>query len=98
MDCSYPTRRHHWLWRDLGGEVVIVSEDGLEIRLLNKTAARIWTLADGRHSLRDVGNALSAGFVVTEEEAAADALAFCQDLLEAGLIEMLPAPTDGVNE
>lgn len=85
----YPKRREDNIWRDIGGEVVILDEDDTQVCLLNKTAALIWTLADGTRTLAEIAESICQRFEVSPQEAVADVQEFSAQLLEADLVEFL---------
>ncbi len=63
--------------REIAGEVILVPirnnvGDLESIYTLNETAARIWALLDGEHTLADVRDAIVAEFEVEADEAEAD--------------------------
>ena len=88
MGNGYVVRNNGVIWRDIAGEVVIVGENDHSIRMLNKTASLIWSLADGTRRLEEIADALCERFEVTPEEAQADAEEFCSELVEAGLVSL----------
>jgi hypothetical protein len=81
-------RNNGVIWRDIAGEVVIVGEGDHKIRMLNRTASLIWSLADGTKDLNGIARVLHETFEVTPEEARADAEGFCSELVEAGLVSL----------
>ena len=89
---GYLTRNEDIIWRDIAGEIVIAERDNRTIRVLNKTASLIWTLADGDKQIEDVAIAVFNRFDVTPEKARADTEEFCQQLLGAGLITIRQSP------
>ena len=88
MLSGYPKRCEDNIWRDIGGEVVILDEDGSQVCLLNKTAALIWTLADGTRTMEEIAESVYQRFKVSFQEAVADVQEFSAQLLEAGLVEL----------
>ena len=84
----HPVRDKRLVWRDIAGEVVIAERDSNTIRVLNKTASFIWTLADGTKHTEAIAAELCKRFEVAPEQARVDVDEFCQQLLEAGLISM----------
>ena len=84
----YPVRDKHLVWRDIAGEVVIAERDSHTIRVLNKTASFIWTLADGTRQTEDIVAEVCNKFDVAREQARIDVDEFCRQLFEAGLISM----------
>jgi hypothetical protein len=83
-----PIRDQDVVWRDIAGEVVIAQRDNSLIRVLNNTASLIWTLADGTIQTDGIVAEVCSRFEVAPEQARADINEFCQELLEAGLINM----------
>jgi hypothetical protein len=81
-----PIRKKGFVWRDIAGEVVIAERDNNTVRVLNRTASLIWTMADGTRQPDDIVAAICNKFEVAPERARADVDEFCQQLLQAGLI------------
>jgi len=88
----HPIRDKRLVWRDIAGEIVIADRDGHTVRVLNKTASLIWTLADGTRGTEDLVAEVCHRFEVAPEQARIDVNEFCQQLLEAGLISMSRIP------
>ena len=88
MLSGYPQRREDNTWRDIGGEVVIMDEDGIQVCLLNKTATMIWTLADGTRTVEEIAESICQRFEISIQEAVADIQEFSAQLLEARLVEL----------
>jgi hypothetical protein len=61
--------------------------DKLGVFTLNRTAAFIWELLDGRRTLEDLRVALCAHFEVGPERARVDIETCCSELLECGVLE-----------
>jgi hypothetical protein len=70
-----------------GEEVVVHPQQGM-VRVLNAVGARLWTLADGRHSVAEAAQVIECDYEVRGARAATDALAFYRDLLARGLIRI----------
>lgn len=88
----YPKRCEDGIWRDIGGEVVILDEEGTQACFLNETAALIWTLADGTRPVEEIAELLCDRFEVSFEEAVSDVQEFDDQLEKAGLVELLDGP------
>lgn len=73
----------------VGDEAVLVTPSQARVRMLNESGSRLWVLADGNHTLQEMADSLVAEYEVTPELAAADVLAFANDLLAAGLAEVI---------
>ena len=69
----------------LGGEVVVLDADGQMVRALNGTAARVWELMDGVHSVREICAAIEAEFDASTQAVQRDVLAFLDDLCRVRL-------------
>ncbi len=74
------------IWRRIEDEVVVITEDGLSVHVLNKTAAHIWELCDGRHDLNDIADMVCERFEVSVDEAKADVKAMLAQLEGLGLL------------
>jgi len=92
MLSAYPRRREDNTWRDIGGEVVVLNEEGTQVCLLNKTAALIWTLADGTKSTEEIAQDVFDRFDVSFQAAMADVQEFSTQLLSAELVDLLDQP------
>ena len=90
---AHPVRDERLVWRDIAGEVVIAERDNSTVRILNKTASVIWTLADGTKQTDDIVAEVCNKFEVAPEQAQIDVEKFCRQLLEAGLISMKDVST-----
>ncbi|HNS38637.1 MAG TPA: PqqD family protein [Promineifilum sp.] len=62
---SIPMARAGIEAKEIGGETLLI--DGDDIYVLNETAAFIWHLCDGQHSLADIEAALRQEYSVPEE-------------------------------
>ncbi len=78
--------------RQIAGETIVVPirrkiEDVDFIFTLNETGTMIWNLLDGRTSIAQIGEAVSAAYDVSGEEALRDAVDFLHSLKAEGLIK-----------
>lgn len=71
MDCR-PTRNTQLAWREIDGEIVIISPEDSQVHELNETAALIWKAADGAQSVDEIAAGVAAQFDVALETARAD--------------------------
>lgn len=55
---------------------------------LSDVAALVWRLADGKHSIRDMGEAIASEYEVEAEDAARDAADLLSELERNGLVEL----------
>ena len=72
--------------RLVDGEAVLVHPQQAKIRVLNAVGARVWELMDGRRSLGDISQVIVAEFDIELPRAQSDVLAFCADLVQAGVL------------
>jgi len=86
MEARYLKRSEEYIWRDIGGEVVILNDEGTQVCLLNKTAAHIWTLLDGTKTLEEIAVHICERFEVGPDEAREDVQDFVQQLTQAHLV------------
>jgi hypothetical protein len=78
-------------WRELEGEVVIMSPEDSVLHELNDTASFIWKRATGEHTLEEIARAMSAEFAVDETTALEDICILVQELQSKGLLLTEPA-------
>ncbi len=77
--------------RRIGDDIVLIKDDGQATHILNKTAAAIWELCDGEHSLDDIATWLCERFDVGYQEARADTEEIIDRLIQ---VEMLSQSGD----
>jgi len=69
-DC--PARNPRLAWREIGGEIVIISPDDSQVHELNETASVVWKQADGTKSWEEIAARVAAEFDVELGEARED--------------------------
>ncbi len=74
--------------RLLENEAVVVLPEKGQVKVLNEVGARIWSLADGGRSVRDIAAIISTEFAVTPAEAEADTLAFIATLAAKDIVSL----------
>lgn len=72
--------------RRIGDEIVVITEGGTSTHVLNKTAAVIWELCDGEHSLDEISARLCERFEVTFDEVRRDTAEIIDRLITIGLL------------
>lgn len=73
-------------WRIYDDRGVIVDLRNREINVLNLVGAKIWFLADGKNTLRDITRLISSEFDCSIEEAEKDCTEFINSIAEKGLV------------
>jgi len=77
------------IWRRIGDDIVVIKDDGLATHVLNKTAAIIWELCDGKHGIDEIAARLYERFDVSPEEAHADTRETIENLTKAGILKYI---------
>jgi hypothetical protein len=89
MDVTkYPVPHPQVGMRVVDGEAVIILADSGNVNVLNPVGTRIWELADGSRSVRQIADALAAEYEVTPEAALQDVAEFLQKLVDAGMLTL----------
>ena len=60
------------IWRRIGDDIVIIKEGGTSTHVLNKTAAIIWEMCDGKTGVDEIASKICERFEVSFQEAQAD--------------------------
>ena len=77
------------IWRRIGDDLVIIKDDGLATHVLNKTAAHIWELCDGKRGIDEIAASLCECYDVSPEEALADTKETIENLTKAGILKYI---------
>ena len=75
MHDSFPIQNERVAYTVVDEEAVLVSPVDSSMYWLNLVASRIWLMADGRHSMQEIANALCVEFDVDCDTALRDASA-----------------------
>ncbi|MCI0521419.1 MAG: PqqD family protein [Chloroflexi bacterium] len=67
-------------------EAVLVLPARGQVKVLNELGAKIWSLLDGRRSVREIAAALCAEYAVGREQAEQDTLEFLNHLAGRGAV------------
>jgi hypothetical protein len=89
---KYPVPHPQVGARVVDGEAVIILADSGQVNVLNPVGTRIWELADGARSVRQIAEAIVAEFDVTPEAASQDVTEFLQELVDAGMLTLQDGP------
>lgn len=84
-----PRRRAHVITRVLEDEGILYDPATHSVHSLNPTAALVWDLCDGEHTLSDIVDLLGEIFEAEREEVAADVQETLKRLQRLGLLEEL---------
>ena len=83
--------------RIVEGEAVLVLSDQGQVKVLNEVGARIWALADGTRTGRDIVAAVCAEYDVTPPQTETDTLDFLAQLVERGIVSLAAQPAQWSN-
>lgn len=78
--------------RVIDDEAVLVLPEQGKIEVLNEVGARIWSLADGTRTVREIAAAICAEYDVDPAQAGVDTLAFVMGLVERGIVALEEKP------
>jgi hypothetical protein len=88
----YPAPAPGVLGRVVDAEAVLVLPARGEVKVLNEVGARIWELADGTRSVREIVQSIRDEYEVDQESAEADTLEFLNDLHGKEAISLADQP------
>ena len=71
------------------GEAVLVLPQQGQVKVLNEVGARIWSLADGARTLRQITAALCDEYDVSQAQVEADVSDFVAQLAERGIVSLI---------
>ena len=76
------------IFREIDGEVVIITNDGSHIHMLNETATLIWNCSNKRTSIGQIITEMCEQYDVDEDTASRDVLETIKSLSEKNLIRV----------
>lgn len=79
----------------IDNEAVLVLPEQGKVEVLNEVGARIWSLADGTRTVREIAAAIGAEYDVDPAQAEADTLAFVMELAQRGVVRLVEAVRGG---
>lgn len=85
---SYPQPSPAALAQPIGDELVLLLPQQGSVRAINAVGRRIWELADGSRSVREIAATISREYDVTQAQAEADTLHFVGVLMQRGLLSL----------
>ena len=83
---SYAVPNPAVVGRIVEGEAVLVLPEQGQVKVLNEVGARVWVLADGARTLRQIAAALCDEYDVNQAQAEADVSDFVAQLAERGIV------------
>jgi hypothetical protein len=89
---KYPVVHPQVASRTVEGSAIIVLADTGQVKMFNPVGTRVWELADGKRSVRDIVSSIVEEFAVDYPEAERDVLEFLQQLVEAQALSVHDQP------
>jgi hypothetical protein len=86
---SYPTPNPTVAGSIVEGEAVLVLPEQGQVKVLNEVGARVWSLADGTRTVRDIVAVICAEYDVEPTRAEADTLGFLAELVDRQILSFL---------
>lgn len=74
--------------REIDGEVILISNDGRHMHLLNETASLIWNAADGNTSVTGIISRLCEEYDVDKDKASQDAISTVKAMREKHIVRI----------
>ncbi len=87
MDNNKPLRKQDLIWREIDGEIVIISTDNKKIHMLNDVGSKIWMLIDGSQDINTITSIIAEEFGETEDVVRKDIIEHMKTLKELNLLE-----------
>jgi hypothetical protein len=81
-----PMRHPRLAWREIDGEIVIISPEDSQVHELNETASLVWKRADGAQTVEEIAAGMAAEYDVTCELARRDVAELIAQLAEKQLL------------
>jgi len=75
-------------WRIIEGEAILVQVETGEVIHLNEVATEIWRAVDGKKTIAEIIDQITASFEVKRDEASKDTLEFVNKLLDKSLVTL----------
>lgn len=73
-------------WREIDGEIVIISPEDSSVHELNETAGAFWRQADGKRDLLEIARNLAAAYDAPVDTVLADIEDLAAELCSKGLV------------
>ncbi len=94
MTDSKPAHNPLLAWREIEGEVVIISPQASLLHELNATASFIWKQLNGERDAEKIARLVAAEFDVAPEQALADTQELLAQFAERRLLRGAPEPPE----
>jgi hypothetical protein len=82
-----PLRRQDLIWREVDGEVVIISHDNKTMQVLSDVGSRIWVLLDGEQDVDAIASIISGEYGEAMHVVGKDLIEYLESLRQLNLLE-----------
>jgi DNA integrity scanning protein DisA with diadenylate cyclase activity len=89
MKKMYLEKSDNLIFREIDGDIVIISNDGRRIHMLNETASLIWNSADKETTILQIIGKMCDQYEVNKELATHDVMKTIKAMSEKNLIHVL---------
>jgi hypothetical protein len=86
MPSSGPQRARDVAFRDIDGEMILVSASRACSYSLNEVGSQVWRQADGQRTMEEIADTVAQHFDIPLEQALADVRAFVDEIALEGLL------------
>jgi hypothetical protein len=86
---SYPTHSPDVIGQVVEHEAVLVLPTAGEVKVLNEVGARIWALADGTRTIREIAAIIHTEYDADAQRIEADTIAFVADLVQRNIVMLV---------
>jgi len=83
---AQPRKHPRTASRLVDGEAVIVLPEESVVKVLNLVGSRIWELADGTRTVREIAGTIYEEYKVDHEQAEKEAIEFVEEMAQAELL------------
>lgn len=91
-DESYPIWNEKVVSKLVNGEAVLVIPQEGQVKVLNEVGSRIWSLADGTRSVRQIAEIICEEYDVEGLQSEQDTIEFIEQLIKKKLVVMVDNP------
>ena len=95
LNSVYPSPHPQVASRVIDGEALVILSDSGQVVVLNEVGSRVWSMADGRHTLAAIADAITQEFDTTREQAENDIRAFVKELVDGNMMVLKNEETVG---
>lgn len=89
---KYPVAHPQVASRTVDGSAIVVLADSGLVKMFNPVGTRVWELADGTQSVREIVSGIMQEFDVDQTQAEQDVIEFLQQLIDTQALTLQDEP------